>query len=245
VAGAMFVTWLAHQITARGIGDGALLILACSVVSWLPYNLIQAFEAVRMGAVGIAAVLGVLLMMAAFLAVVVFVESAEHHVSLNNPENRTVESSRLGSYRKVLLRINPAGVVPALAAAIFVTPLLQSIEAIDWLKVVIGRYIGAGTFDLVYGALLVLFAAYFNVAMLNPRSTVRRPTESPDDDAADTHAHRMQSLHVALGTCYVAAVCMLPLLIYRWTVWPFLLSGFQIFLLGWVMTRILEQVRAS
>jgi preprotein translocase subunit SecY len=55
----------------------------------------------------------------------------------------------------------------------------------------------------------------------------------------------MRSLHVALGACYVMVVCVLPLLIYRWTVWPFVLSGFQIFLLGWVMTRILERVRAS
>jgi preprotein translocase subunit SecY len=244
VAGAMFVTWLAHQITSRGIGEGALLILACSIVSKLPFDLGAAFDAVRVGDVDIASLLGALLMVAVLFAVIAFVERSERRIPLYDPGYEVGQGAHRG-YQDISLRINPAGVLPALAATIFVAPLLQSITAVDWLTAVIVRFLGGGGFDLVYGALLVLFAAYFNAAILNRDRMAGRPTGRPDDDTSDSSVRYMRSLHVALGACYVMVVCLLPLLIYRWTVWPFVLSGFQIFLLGWVMTRILERVRAS
>jgi len=237
VAGTLFLMWLAEQITVHGIGDGALVILACSILGRLPFNLSQAFEAVRMGAVEIASVFGALSMVTVFLAFVVFVERSERRIPLYDPGYEIGQGRSPGRYSNVPLRINPAGVLPALAAAIFVAPLLQSIAAIGGTEAIALRYFSRGSgFDLLYGALIVVFAVYFNFAILEPRGAAKRPTESQDFP---------RSLHVAVATCYVAAVCVLPLTIYRWTVWPFLLSGFQIFLVGWVMVRILERVRTS
>jgi preprotein translocase subunit SecY len=241
VIGVVFLMWLAEQITVLGIGDGALLILAASALSRLPFNLNSAFEAVRMGGVEIFSVFGALLMVAAFLALVVFVEHAERRIPVYDPGYEIGQGGPPGSYRNVLLRINPAGVLPVLAAGIFVAPLLQSIVAISGIEGAAARdFIGRG-FDLVYGGLIVVFAAYFNSAILNAESRA----VLTDDEGGERNARRMRSLHIAVATCYVAAVCMLPLLIYRWTFWPFLLTGSRIFLLGWVMTRILEWMRAS
>jgi preprotein translocase subunit SecY len=250
VAGAVFLMWLAEQITANGTGDGALLILACSIVSRLPFNLNNALNAVRTGDMEFIWVLGALLMVAAFLAAVAFMECAERRNPLYDPGYEIGQGCPPGSYRNVPLRINPAGVVPALAAGIFVAPLLQSIVTIGGPETVAARYFSGGRgFDLLYGALLVMFAAYFNFAILDPGATAKKPAESggflPSDGSRERTARRMQWLHFAVAALYVAAVCMLPLLIYRWTHLPFLLSGFQIFLLAWVMVRVLERVRAS
>jgi len=249
VAGTAFLMWLAEQITANGIGDGALLILACGIVSHLPFNLINALNAVRTGEMEFAWVLSALLMAAAFLVAVAFMECAKRRIPLYDPGYEIGQGGPPGSYRNVPLRINPAGVVPALAAGIFVAPLLQSIATIGGLGAVAARYFSSGGFDLLYGALIAMFAAYFNFAILDPDAAATRPVESggflPGNGSGERTARRMQWLHIAVATVYVAAVCVLPLSIYRWTHLPSLLSGVQIFLLAWVMVRVLERVRAS
>src|SRR5882724_8001975 len=44
VAGAIFVMWLAEQITVRGMGNGALVVLVCGIVSHLPFALSTLME---------------------------------------------------------------------------------------------------------------------------------------------------------------------------------------------------------
>jgi len=49
VAGAIFVMWLAEQITVRGMGNGALVVLVCGIVSHLPFALSTLMESVKTG----------------------------------------------------------------------------------------------------------------------------------------------------------------------------------------------------
>ena len=50
-------------------------------------------------------------------------------------------------------------------------------------------------------------------------------------------------MHYALVAAYIVAVCVGPLLFYYSTHFPFVLSGFHIFLLAWVAQRILERMQ--
>ncbi len=124
VAGALFLMWLAEQISARGLGNGALLILAFGVAGRLPYLMAMHIEMYRNGNLEGAWLLALAAAMLAFLALVVFVERAERRVPIYDPAYEIGQGGPPGGYRVLSLKINPAGVMPALAAGIFIAPAM-------------------------------------------------------------------------------------------------------------------------
>src|SRR5215475_14468092 len=86
VTGAIFLMWLAEQITARGLGLGALAILACGIVGRLPFHLWTLFEMVETGDLGGYWPLATVALMAAIVALVVVVECAVRRIPVHDPE---------------------------------------------------------------------------------------------------------------------------------------------------------------
>ena len=83
VGGTMFLMWLGEQITARGIGNGISLIIFVGIIAELPAALAQFFASGRSGAISPAVIVGVLLMVVAVIAFVVFMERALRKVLIN------------------------------------------------------------------------------------------------------------------------------------------------------------------
>jgi preprotein translocase subunit SecY len=72
--GTLFLMWLGEQITARGIGNGASLIIFAGIVANLPSALAGTLELGRQGALSTALILGVLVMAVAVIYFIVFME---------------------------------------------------------------------------------------------------------------------------------------------------------------------------
>ena len=76
VGGTMFLMWLGEQITARGIGNGISLIIFVGIIAEVPAALAQFFASGRSGAISPAVIIGVIVMVVAVIAFVVFMERA-------------------------------------------------------------------------------------------------------------------------------------------------------------------------
>src|ERR671911_3118111 len=72
--GTAFVMWLGEQITERGIGNGMSLIIFAGIISGLPRAVITLLEQLRTGEMGLLRLIALMLLMAATIAAVVFVE---------------------------------------------------------------------------------------------------------------------------------------------------------------------------
>src|SRR5512140_3008102 len=72
--GTTFIMWLGEQITERGIGNGMSLIIFSGIVVGLPRAVIQTFDQMRTGQIGFIRILILLVLMAAVVAAIVFVE---------------------------------------------------------------------------------------------------------------------------------------------------------------------------
>jgi preprotein translocase subunit SecY len=220
IVGTILLIWLAEQISARGLGNGVVIILA---VDYL-LRIVRIYAAVYgESQSGDLAFPAEPVMAAAFLALVVLVESARWRAPFGDPRHENGPAAR---------RINPAGVLPALAAVVFTAPLWQSISTIGGTSTPVAGYFSGFGYLLLFAILTAFFTAYFDLSIFSLVGPPRKLLSG--------------SLRPAFAVIYVTSVCVLPLLFYRWRhsiiVVP---TGFQIFLLGWVAIRIVERVRAD
>src|SRR5262250_909101 len=75
-AGTTFIMWLGEQITERGIGNGMSLIIYAGIVVGFPRAVLQTFDQMRTGQIGLIRILFLLVFMALVVAAIIFVERA-------------------------------------------------------------------------------------------------------------------------------------------------------------------------
>src|SRR5210317_1842378 len=88
VGGTMFLMWLGEQITSRGIGNGISLIIFIGIVAELPAAFGQFFTQGRTGALSPVIIIGILVMMIAVVAFVVFMERALRKIHIQYPKRQ-------------------------------------------------------------------------------------------------------------------------------------------------------------
>jgi len=252
VAGAVFVMWLAEQITERGIGDGVILILACGIVGQLPFGLAVALEQVRMGELGISWFPITLATAAAIILLVVLVERAVRSIAVYDPVRAPGFARAKPSYTLLSLPLNPSGVLAPLAASVFAAPLRGIVAGMGersalWLERLVNGRMG---YVVIEGLLILFFAVFFGLAAFDPERIARKLKESgawipgfrPGHNTA-RYLRLTRAMLTIIGALYLVAVCVLADVIYRSLHLPLPFSGFSFFLLAWVMVRILDRMR--
>ena len=252
IAGAIFVMWLAEQITERGVGDGAILILACGIATQLPFGLAIALQQVRTGDLGINWLPVTLATVAVIILLVVLVERAVHRISVHDPVRAPGSAGARTGYAPLSLPLNPSGVLAPVAASVFVAPLRGIVAGIgergsSWLERLANSRM---SYVVIEGLLILFFAIVCGLAAFDPDETARKLKESggwipglrPGDNA--TRYLRLTRAALTLtGALYLITVCVLPDIVYRSLHLPLPFSGFSFFLLAWVMVRILDRMQ--
>src|SRR5688500_500546 len=115
--GAMCVMWLGEQITERGLGNGASLLIFFSIVERFWPSIFATFGFVSTGAIGPFSLLVLAILMIAVVAGVVAITLASRRVMIQIPQ-RTMSRGRMRESAKnfIPLRINSAGVMPIIFA---------------------------------------------------------------------------------------------------------------------------------
>src|ERR671912_2644273 len=80
--GTAFVMWLGEQITERGIGNGMSLIIYAGIVVGLPSAVFVTLDQMRTGQIGPLTVVILMVVMAAVIAAIVFVERGHRRVTV-------------------------------------------------------------------------------------------------------------------------------------------------------------------
>ncbi|MDO5530273.1 MAG: preprotein translocase subunit SecY, partial [Paracoccus sp. (in: a-proteobacteria)] len=88
VGGTMFLMWLGEQITARGIGNGISLIIFVGIIAEIPAALAQFLSQGRSGAISAPVTIGIIVMMAALIGFVVFMERALRKIHIQYPRRQ-------------------------------------------------------------------------------------------------------------------------------------------------------------
>ena len=258
VGGTMFLMWLGEQITARGVGNGISLIIFAGIVANLPHALASLFELGYTGALSPFFVLVFLVLAAATIAFIVFMEQAQRRVTIQYPKRQVGMRMYGGDTTHMPLKVNTSGVIPPIfASSVLLIPATVSGFAGaagtgGWLGTV-GRALGHGQplYMLMYAAMIVFFAYFYTAVVFNPQETADNlkknggfiPGIRPGRATAE-YFDRILARLTTIGAAYLVVVCLLPeILISHYNV-PFYFGGTSLIIIVSVTMDTVTQIQS-
>jgi preprotein translocase subunit SecY len=258
VGGTMFLMWLGEQITARGIGNGISLIIFVGIVAEIPAALAQFFASGRSGAISTPVVIGVIVLVIAVIAFVVFMERALRKIHIQYPRRQVGMKVYDGGSSHLPIKVNPAGVIPAIfASSLLLLPTTIAAFSGQNTGPVLSTllaYFGHGQpLYLAFFTAMVVFFTYFytaNVAfktedvadnLKNQGGFV--PGIRPGVKTAEYLDYVVNRILV-LGSAYLAAVCLLPEILISQYAIPFYFGGTSVLIVVSVTMDTISQVQS-
>ena len=171
--GALFVMWLGEQITERGLGNGASLLITFSIIERFWPGIAATFQYVTTGVVGAFSLVIFAVIMLAVVAGTVAITMAARRILIQIPQ-RTMARGRMREATKnfIPLRLVAAGVMPIIfAQSVIVVP--GAIAQFAQGNVTAQRFselFAPGTvWYFLASAVLILFFTYFYTSIIfNP-----------------------------------------------------------------------------
>ena len=170
--GAMFVMWLGEQITERGLGNGASLMIFFSIIERFWPASIQTFKFVGTGSLNVLSLVALVALMIAVVAGVVAITLAARRIAIQIPQ-RTMARGRMREAARnfIPLRINSSGVMPIIfAQSLIVVPgAVGQFSGNERLRDFSDLFVPGTWLYFVLSAVLILFFTYFYTSIIfNP-----------------------------------------------------------------------------
>lgn len=259
VGGTMFLMWLGEQITARGVGNGISLIIMAGIVATLPSAIIGLFELARTGALSTPLLLGLLILMLAVVAAIVFMERAQRRLLIQYPKRQVGNRMFQGEASHLPLKLNTSGVIPPIfASSLLLLPITAAQfsqgtgTGYDWLNTVVaalGR--GQPLHIAIYVAMIIFFTFFYTAVVFNANDTADNlrkyggylPGIRPGQKTAEYIDYVLMRI-TAVGALYLAVVCVLPELLISYAAVPFYFGGTSLLIVVSVTMDTVAQVQS-
>ncbi|MDR0630622.1 MAG: preprotein translocase subunit SecY [Holosporales bacterium] len=237
--GTLFIMWLGEQISSRGIGNGSSIIIYAGIIANLPSALFNTFVLGKQGAISIIALFGLLIMMTAIIAFIVFMEKANRKIPIQYPKRQTMinmPAQQQGSH--LPLKLNNAGVIPPIfASSVLLLPMtIVSFGSFDPDSIlgIIARSFNHGQplYMVCFTAAVIFFAFFYTALMFDPTDTAENLKKSgsyiPGIRPGEATANYIDTLLMRLttiGSVYLCLICIIPEIVLMKISLPFYFGG--------------------
>jgi preprotein translocase subunit SecY len=257
-AGTTFIMWLGEQITERGIGNGISLIIFAGIVAGMPSAIGATWTQLRLGEMSPFLFLGLLVMMVAVVAVIVFMEAGHRRIPIQYAKRVVGRRMYGGQSTHLPLKINTSGVIPPIFASsimVFPATIAQFVGGQNPGGVLetIVQQLSPGT--LLYSVLtilMIIFFAYFYTAIIfNPADVADNmrkyggfiPGIRPGKKTAE-YIDRTLSRLTFVGAIYLSFVVILPTYLVQFFHVPFFFGGTGLLIVVGVAMDTMQQVES-
>jgi preprotein translocase subunit SecY len=227
--GTCFIMWLGEQITDRGVGNGMSLIIFAGIVVGFPRAVLQTFDQMRTGQIGLIRILVLLVFMALVVAAIIFVERAHRRVTVQYAKRVVGRRMYGGSSTHIPLKVNTGGVIPVIfASSILAFPATIAQAFPGRIADTVSQQLGFGMplYNLLYVAGIIFFTYFYTAIIFNPDDVAENmrkyggfvPGIRPGKRTAEYIDTILTRITLA-GAIYLALIALLP---------NFLISGFKV-----------------
>jgi len=253
--GTMFLMWLGEQITSRGIGNGASLIIFAGIVANLPSAIAGTLELGRQGAISTGLILGVIVMAVAIIYFVVFMERAQRRLLINYPKRQVGNRMYEGQTSFLPLKLNTSGVIPPIfASSLLLLPTTIASFSTDQgtgILSTIATYLAHGrpAYMALYAALIIFFAFFYTAIVFNPQETADNlkkhggfiPGIRPGERTAEFIDQVLTRITV-IGAVYLTIICLIPEILVSYAALPFYFGGTSLLIVVSVTMDTVAQI---
>ena len=252
--GAMFTMWLGEQITERGLGNGASLIIFFSIVERFWPGIFQTYNYLVSGTIGPLQVLVLGVVMLGVVAGVVTITMAARRILIQIPQ-RTVSRGRMRQEARnfIPLRLNSAGVMPIIfAQSVIVVPsAIAQFSGSEGMKSFAELFNPGSWLYFVLSAVLIMFFTYFYTSIIfNPIDLSENlkkqggfvPGIKPGAKTAD-YIDQVVTRITLPGALFLTLIALLPQLIAKWINVPFSFGGTSLLIVVGVALDTMAQMQ--
>lgn len=255
-AGTMFVMWLGEQITERGIGNGISLVIFAGIAAGIPGGMRDTFNLLQNGEMSVLNLIIVLAIMLISFWFIIYVERAFRKVPVQYAK-RVVNNRVFGGQSSHLpIKVNISGVMPPIFASAllgFPTTISQFIPQESPAKVFFTNieqlfYPGKMLYNCVFIGLIIFFAYFYSTIQFKTDDVSESlkknggfiPGIRPGEQTAD-FLNQVISRLTLIGAIYVAAICIMPAILFNYAKVPFYFGGTSLLILVGVAIDTMAQ----
>lgn len=221
-AGSVFVMWLGEQITERGIGNGASLIIFTGIASSLFSSINKLRVSVESDQLTVGHLVALGVIMVLVVASIVFVEQGNRKVPIQYARRVVGRKVYGGQDSHLPLKLNSAGVIPAIFAntLIFFPATIATFlpKSWGWTQNAQSWFTGDSyLFNILLVVGIVFFCFFYTAVSTNPNDLAENlkkfggyvPGIRPGKQTAD-YFNTIITRLTFFGALYLSIVCVLP-----------------------------------
>ncbi|MGX9366207.1 preprotein translocase subunit SecY [Desulfoplanes sp. PS50] len=253
-AGTVLIMWLGEQITGNGVGNGISLIIFAGIVSRFPAGIYNSIRLMGTGEISIFVALFVLIVMAAVLVGIIYVERGQRRIPIQYAKRMMGRKLYGGQSSHLPLRVNTAGVIPPIfASSILMFPAtIANFSNVQWLQQ-FSSFFDPGSFvyNLFYIAMIVFFCFFYTAIIFDPKDIAENlkkqgafiPGIRPGVKTKE-YIDRVLGRLTFWGAIYVSVVCIFPMLLIQQFNVPFYYGGTALLIVVGVAMDTMSQVQS-
>lgn len=257
-AGTTFIMWLGEQITERGVGNGISLIIFAGIVARMPVAVGRTWTQLRLGEMSPFLFLGLLVLMVAVVAAIVFMEAGHRRIPIQYAKRVVGRRMYGGQSTHLPLKINTSGVIPPIFASsimVFPATIAQFVGGKHpggILETVVQQLSPGTILYSVLTVLMIIFFAYFYTAIIfNPADVADNmrkyggfvPGIRPGKKTAE-YIDRTLSRLTLVGALYLSFIVILPTYLVQYFHIPFFFGGTGLLIVVGVAMDTMQQVES-
>lgn len=252
-AGTCFIMWLGEQITERGLGEGASLIIFAGIAAGIPKGALNLFTLIQNGEMNGLIALGLVGLMVIVIALIIFLEVGQRRIPIHFSQRGgrmpgAAQSSHLP------LKINLSGVIPPIFASsllMFPATLAQFINK-PWINQLKDSLSPTGAiYNVLFVGLIVFFCFFYTEIVMNPTEIAENLKKGgkfvPGIRAGKSTAEYIQKVMDRInvgGAIYLSAICVLPGMLISELNTPFYFGGTSLLILVGVALNTTQQIQS-
>ena len=253
-AGTAFLMWVGEQINERGIGNGISLIIFAGIVVDIPGAIINSIRLVQTDQIQpiLLIIVGVLMVLVIFA--VIFMETAYRKIPVQYAKRMQGNRMYGGQSSHLPLKINSSGVIPPIfASSILAFPAtITGFITIPWVQAVSAHLMpGRLLYSLLFVIMIFFFAFFYTAIQFNPVKIAEEmkrhggyiPGIRPGKKTAE-YVNGVLSRLTFGGAIYLAAVCILPSILFVAFNVPFSFGGTALLIVVGVGLDLVNQIEA-
>ena len=253
-AGTAFLMWVGEQINERGIGNGISLIIFAGIVVDIPGAIINSIRLVQTDQIQpiLLIIVGVLMVLVIFA--VIFMETAYRKIPVQYAKRMQGNRMYGGQSSHLPLKINSSGVIPPIfASSILAFPAtITGFITIPWVQAVSAQLMpGRLLYSLLFVIMIFFFAFFYTAIQFNPVKIAEEmkrhggyiPGIRPGKKTAE-YVNGVLSRLTFGRAIYLAAVCILPSILFVAFNVPFSFGGTALLIVVGVGLDLVNQIEA-
>ena len=215
-AGSLFIMWLGEQITERGVGNGASVLIMAGIIARMPAILAELFTKAQKGEVRMDSVIIILVLYLATVVAVVFVTQAQRRIPLQHAKHIRGRRMMTGGRNFLPIRVNTSGVMPVIfASSLMIVPnMIGLIPGLGFLRDIFQR--GWFFYTMFYVTMIIFFSYFWTYLFMKPDEIALQLKESgsfvPGIRPGENTAGYLNTILSRITLCGAAFLCVIALL---------------------------------